>query len=341
MFSFSEIDGYPLITESIEKQLSNLTVFHRGAMSRFTLSMGLGVALATLVLLGLASGQVTSPQLVVSASAAVSSSIEVGADESVDETSIGLDPASLLADLPSLPNAKATLVGGTIARLDRVHDQLTVQVFGGGEMKIAFDTRTHISRDGADDAAASSLRRGDRVSADTILDGSTVFARNIRLRSSVPAGESQGVVVSYRADKGELVVRDVIFPRPLTLHLTSDTQFVEGNNTAASTSELVPGTLISAKFEIRDGYNTVRELSVRAVPGSSIAFAGRITAVDLRLGLLVLVSAIDGMTYEISFDPSAIGLDDRLSRSADVSILTRFDGGRYVARSVTVTSQHP
>ncbi len=228
-------------------------------------------------------------------------------------------------------------MGGTIAKMDRVRDQLTVQVFGGGKMKIAFDTRTHIFHDGTE-AAASDLRQGDRVYVDTILDGSTVFARSIRLRTSASAGESQGIVVSYRSDKGELVVRDVISPGPLTIHLTSSTRLVHGDK-SASTSELVPGTLIAVKFGMKDGYDVASELSVLAVPGSSFTFAGRVTAVDLRNGLLVINSSTDGKTYEISFDPTALGVDERLRPAADVSVLTRFDGNRYVARSVTVTSQ--
>src|SRR5579864_8011655 len=45
--------------------------------------------------------------------------------DDISETSI--DPASLLPDLPPLPKAKASLIGGTIGRLDRVRDQITVQ----------------------------------------------------------------------------------------------------------------------------------------------------------------------------------------------------------------------
>src|ERR1700693_1001378 len=43
-----------------------------------------------------------------------------------------VDPATLLPDLPRVPPAKATLIGGIVERLDRVRDQVTVRVFGGG-----------------------------------------------------------------------------------------------------------------------------------------------------------------------------------------------------------------
>ena len=305
-------------------------------MGRFALRMSSAVVFTTLILMGLAAAQVTPVQSMVSSPAAsIPSSNEPEA--AVEAPDIAMDPASLLPDLPSLPKAKATLVGGTIAKLDRVRDQLTVQVFGGGKMKVAFDTRTNIFHDGTE-AAASDLHPGDRVYVDTILDGSTVFARSIRLKTSASPGESQGIVVSYRSDKNELLVRDAISPHPLKVHLTPTTRLMHSDK-AGSTGELVPGTLIAVKFETKDGSDEAQEISVLAVPGSNFTFAGRVTVVDLRLGLLVIKSATDDKTYEISFDPAVIGVDDRLRPSADVSVLTRFDGSQYVARSLTVISQ--
>jgi hypothetical protein len=254
-------------------------------------------------------------------------------------TDTALDPASLLPDLPSLRPAKASLIGGTIDKLDRVRDQITVQVFGGGKMKIAFDTRTHIYHNGAQ-ASTSDLHRGDRIYVDTILDGSTVFAKNIRLKSVTSAGESQGVVVSYRGDKGELVVRDMLSPRPLKIRVTEQTRLLHGDHSAPA-SELAPGTLVAVKFgPQQDGSDVAREVSVLAVPGARFTFVGIVTAVDLRLGLLVLTSTIDHKTYEISLDPSLATVDDSLRPGTDVTVLSRFDGSRYVARSVTVNAQN-
>jgi hypothetical protein len=332
-----QIDDYPLIIKGIQEMLRKIWLSGGDVMGRFGLWMSSGVALMTLIPMGLASGQVVPTQSMVSSSAAVAPSN--GPETSAEAPDIAMDPASLLPDLPSLPKAKATLVGGTIAKMDRVRDQLTVQVFGGGKMKVAFDTRTHIFHDGIE-AVASDLHPGDRVYVDTILDGSTVFARSIRLKTSAAAGESQGIVLSYSSDKGELIVRDAISPQPLKVHLTAATRLTHGNKTA-STGDLIPGTLIAVKFGTKGGSDEAREISVLAVPGSNFTFAGRVTAVDLRLGLLVINSATDGKTYEISFDPAALGVDDRLRPSADVSVLTRFDGNQYVARSVTVTSQQP
>ena len=256
------------------------------AMRRFLLGTFLGMALAGFVLASLAAGQAMPSENVVSAPAENPGSNETASPRTndaaptpsnnsiqplEDSSDTALDPASLLPDLPSLRPAKASLIGGTIDKLDRVRDQITVQVFGGGKMKIAFDTRTHIYHNGAQ-ASTSDLHRGDRIYVDTILDGSTVFAKNIRLKSVTSAGESQGVVVSYRGDKGELVVRDMLSPRPLKIRVTQQTRLVHGDHSAPA-SELAPGSLVAVKFgPQQDGSDVAREVSVLAVPGAFFFF---------------------------------------------------------------------
>jgi uncharacterized protein DUF5666 len=309
-------------------------------MSRFLLCVLSGIVLGGGSLAAFAQGQAVPSQNVVSSSAAASTtSLSNDAIQPLaDESPTTLDPASLLPDLPSLPAAKASLIGGTIQKMDRLRDEITVQVFGGGKMKIFFDTRTHIY-EGRGQASTSDLHLGDRVYVDTILDGSTVFAKTIRLKTTVSTGESQGIVTSYRPDKEELVLRDVLSPQPLKIRLTPQTSIIQGDH-AASAGELVSGTLVAVKFgSQQDGLDVAREVSVLAVPGVSFTFVGRVTGLDLRLGLLMLTSSTDNKTYEIYFDPSVLAVDDNLREAADVSVLTRFDGEHYVARSVTVNSQ--
>lgn len=293
----------------------------------------------TLVLAGSLAGSVqaqSASQNVVSSppSAAVSHDSVEPVGEDADTA---VDPASLLPDLPSLPPAKATLLGGTIQKLDRVRDEITLQVFGGGKMKIFFDPRTHIYL-GTAAGTTGDLHAGDRIYVDTILDGSSVFAKNIRLKNSVLAGESQGIVASFRSDKGELMLRDALSPRPLRVRVTPGTQITHGNQ-PASMSDLVSGALVSVRFRPEaNGRDVARQISVLAVPGSHFTFGGQVTGLDLRLGLLVLKSSTDNKTYEIYFDPSLVNLDDNLRQAADVTVQTRFDGNHYVAQSVTVNS---
>jgi hypothetical protein len=285
------------------------------------------------------STQSVPAQSIVSAPPATPSST-VAADSSDAAPDVALDPASLLPDLPTLPPRKASLIGGTVDRLDRVRDQLTVQVFGGGKMKISFDPRTHVFDNGAE-ASLSALRRGDRVYVDTILDGSTVFARTIRLKNTSVTGESQGIVVSYRPSKSELILRDALSPQPLKIHLTSQTRLMQGDH-AFSAGELTAGTLVAVKFGPQNGDggrgDVAREINVLAIPGASFTFAGRVTAVDLRLGILVIDSSTDHKTYEISFDPAMAAQADTLRPDTDVTVLTQFEGNRYVARTLTVNS---
>jgi hypothetical protein len=80
-----------------------------------------------------------------------------------------VDTSTLLPEPLPLPEGKASLIGGTISRLDRVKDELTVQVFGSNNMKVLFDGRTHIFRDGAT-ATFRDLQEGQRVYLDTMLD---------------------------------------------------------------------------------------------------------------------------------------------------------------------------
>jgi hypothetical protein len=287
------------------------------------------IILSGSILGAVAESQATRAQSVVSTAVRITPASEI--------PDIALDPASLLPDLPPLPPANASLIGGTVQKLDRVRDQITVQIFGGGKMKIAFDTRTHFYHDGVD-GSASELQKGNRVYLDTILDGSTVFARSIRVKTTNSTGETEGTITNYRADKGELEIRDALSPRALKIHVTPQTRLIHGDQTV-SASELMPGTLVAVKFgPQQNGGDVAKELSVLAVPGSSFTFAGRITSLDLRLGVLVLDSSTDHKTYEIHFDPSVIMSSDKLREASDVTVVTRFDGTQYVARTLTVNS---
>lgn len=243
-----------------------------------------------------------------------------------------VNPASLLPAVPALPAQKASLIGGTVDKMDRVKDELTIRVFGGGKMKVAFDARTKILKNG-DPALPSDLRRGDHVSIDTILNSSAVFARTIRLTTSIP-GESQGTVTAYHDANHELEVRDRLSPRILKLRLTPQTRISDqGKN--ASPTELANGTLVSIRFgPQREGRNTVEEITVLAVPGRNFTFVGHVTNVDFRTGLIVLTSSTDGKTYEISYDPADTKIGDTMGQAADVTVIARFEGNRYVAQSV-------
>lgn len=254
-----------------------------------------------------------------------------------DDASIMVDPASLLPDLPPVPRSKATLVGGTLEHLDRVRDQLTVRVFGGGQVKALFDPRTHVYR-GTKEVTLADLHQGERVYLDTILDGSNVFARNIRLKADAAVGESQGVVLRYRADRNDMTIRDGLSPAPVQVRLNPSTKFLQGGRQVAS-SVLVPGTLVAVTFDSQgNGHDVAREISILALPGTRYIFSGEVAHLDLRRGLLVLNSSTDHKTYEVYLDPSSTP-DDNLQPGAVVTAETNFENSRYVVRNLTINSQ--
>jgi hypothetical protein len=248
---------------------------------------------------------------------------------------ITLDPASLVPDLPPIPSgAKATLVGGTIEHIDPVEDEITIRVFGGGKMKALFDPRTSISRDGKP-LPIEELKAGQRIYADTILLNGMVFARNIRLGSSGATGEVQGVVVAYRGDRNALELRDLLSPSPMNLRLTTGTRITRANQTAAI-SDLVPGTLVSVDFLPDPGNRPVaQQVTILITPGTEFRFTGRVTALDLHVGLLVVTSADHGM-YEIHFDPATLPVSSDLREGVEVTVLARYERNQYVAHGLTV-----
>jgi len=240
-----------------------------------------------------------------------------------------------LPDLLPEPQGKPTLIGGTIAKTDRVRDEISVKIFGGGRMRVIFDSRTHIFRDGAP-ASASDLQNGERVYVDTMSAGKNVFAENIRIVTGEVAGRSLGQVVSYDPGSGQLVLSDVISPRQVRVQVVASTSVVRDGQ-AVSSGDIRPGTLVSVAF-LPDGRRSLaRQVSILAAPGNTFVFVGRVTHLDLHLGLLAVVDPRDQKSYEISFSPSAVDAVDNLQEGATVEATTTFNGVRYVANSIHVS----
>jgi hypothetical protein len=244
-------------------------------------------------------------------------------------------PTAFLPDLPAMPRGKSTVIGGSIRQVDGVRDQLTLNIFGGHGMKVLFDERTQVYRDGQK-TSLRDLREGDHVSVETMLDGTTVFARSIHMLSNLPEGECQGQVVSYDRGKGELMVRDLLSPAPIKLHISSATTIV-GQGQAVSTGNLIAGTLISIHFQADStGQNVASKIAVLATPGSAFVFSGNVVFLDLHRGLMALVDPRDDKHYEISFDPNRFSISHDVHEGTAVTVTANFDGTRYAASAVTV-----
>ena len=262
------------------------------------------------------------------------------AHEGSEISGSGADTIDLLPALPPPPGGRASLVGGTITDLDRVRDQVTVEAFRGPKMTALFDARTLVFRDGKK-ASQQELKKGERVYLDTVLDGTTVFARSIRIHTGASAGEIRGQVVKYDPATGSLDVRDALTPNSVKLQLNGGTSVVRGAE-PASARELRPGSLVHVQFQpAHEGRALVREISILAAPGTGFTFSGEVVHIDLHSGLIVLVDAQSKKSYEIHFDPARMRVGRDLQRGADVTVTADFDGMRYLAKSIVVDSQSP
>jgi len=259
------------------------------------------------------------------------------AAESEAESVVTTEPADLLPELPSSPKGKATLVGGKLTKLDRVRDEITIQPFGGRNLKVLFDGRTQIYRDGTK-VSPSELRGGEKIYVDTVLDGTTIFAKNIRILTQRSNGMSRGQIVSYDPGKGELVVNDALSPEPVRLRVSSQTK-IQREQQPGSVADLRPRSLIDVKFQPeREGRVVATEIAILAQPGKDFTFTGRVRNLDLHTGLLVLVDPRDRQTYELYFEPSSVSIEGNLVEGAEVTVTAGFDGTRYATNAIKVTS---
>lgn len=246
--------------------------------------------------------------------------------------------AAALPDIPPVPTGKSTIMGGAIRDLDPVRDQFTLHVYGIKPLKILFDARTQVYRDGKR-IPLSDLGPAQHASVETTLADGRVFALSIHILSHLMEGDFQGQVVSYNPDTGELVLSSAQGGQPFRLLVAQSTTIRrQGQSAFASgpsgATDLVPGSLVSVKFDTDRGKGTARDITVLATPGSTFLFAGTITALDEPSGNLVVLDPRYNMSYQIAFDPHAPSAAS-LRVGQHVRISADYDGRRYVATEVT------
>lgn len=249
----------------------------------------------------------------------------------------------VLATLPPVPSGKTTVIGGAIRNVDPVRDQVTLKVFGGRPMKILFDERTQVYRDGKK-IPLRDLRPEDHASIETVLDGTNIFALSIRILSRPPEGEYEGKVLNYNPATRELTVGLALSRKPIELRVPTGTPIVRRSQAASSAentgpSDLVRGDLVSVKFEPGNdnkGRGVASQIAILATPGSAFVFSGNVTFLDLHSQLLVLANPQDGKSYRIFFDPARFSASRDIHEGAHVTVIANFDGDRYVANKITV-----
>jgi hypothetical protein len=246
-----------------------------------------------------------------------------------------------LSTLPPLPRGKSTIVGGIIVNVDPVRDVLTLKIFGKEKMKILFDERTQVYRDGK---KTSLLELGPvgHASVQTVLDGTSVYAISVHVLSDSPEGEYQGKVLSYNSDTRELTISSVLSRKPFTLLVPVNTPIARVGQAAFSsgasgTSDLVKGALVSVKFESDSkGQGVVSQMAILATPGSAFVFSGNVSALDLHSGELTLIDPRDNKSYQVDFDSAQLPTSHDLHPGDHVVVTTTYDGARYVANAITV-----
>jgi len=240
--------------------------------------------------------------------------------------------------LPKL-QGKPTLIGGEISGLDSVRDEITIHVFGSRSLRVLFDTRTQIYRDGTP-ASVAGLRPGAHVYVDTVLAGKSIFARTIRIVTSHSGGQTVGQITGYDLEKGRLLINDPLSPREFALHL-SPTTVIERSGSSATPAELKDGSLVSVEFVAADkgGDPLARRVSILAEPGSSFVFSGQVTFLDLRQGMLAILDTRTHKSYDIAFDPKIIDVNHGLTEGSSAEITTTFDGHHYVASAIRLSAR--
>ena len=232
-------------------------------------------------------------------------------------------------------------MGGVIRDVDPVRDAFKLKVFGGGHpIKMLFDARTQIYRDGKR-VPLEDLRSGDHASVETTLDGNNVFALRIHMLSRMPEGQCQGQVLDYNPSTGELKISANLSSEPIKLSVpaTATIQRVGQSNFTSAHSgvyDLANGTLVSVKFRPgADGRGVADHISILATPGSSFEFGGTVAALDLSSGRVTILNSTDENTYDVFVNPFVLR-HDNLREGQRVIVTAKFNGNRYVASNLTV-----
>ena len=236
-------------------------------------------------------------------------------------------------DFPPLPNGTISLTGGTVVRLDPIHDRIVLRPFGGRDVTIDFDTRTKVTRDGTV-TSTREIHPGTRLYADTLLVNGRVFAKTLRIQANPGTGEVQGRVSDYDATRGVLSVFEGLSAEPMRLRVDPATTIRRGDQ-ALQPTRLEPGTLVRIDFRPGpDHLDIAQKIDVLAKPGNTFTFAGTITFVDLRTGYVGIIDYGQRNTYEVAIDRLSIGAKAQLKEGAGVVVQAIFDGRKYEAQTI-------
>lgn len=246
------------------------------------------------------------------------------------------NPYDPFLEPPPLPNGKPTLIGGIATHVDHVRNRLTVSPFGKGKkINLFVDERSHIYRNGTETTILG-VHKGDRVYVDTMLDGSRVFAKNLRVITESGLAEVRGQVLGRDLDRGTISVRDQLSARPVTFMVNGTTKYssVKGN---ASAGDVQAGSLIDVQFSPdHRNQDVAQEIIVLAKPGDNYVFSGVVTSLDMRTNTLALNNSSDQETYDLHFDPAQLKDPRALKVGSEVTARATFDGKQYKTSNLRI-----
>jgi len=211
---------------------------------------------------------------------------------------------------------------------------MTVEIYGKGKMKVNFDERSHIFRNGVETTQLA-IHKGDKVYVDTQLTQGKIFARNIQVQTNTDAASVSGQIVSFNPKTGALLLRDPLSSQPVALQVTPATVVTQRGQPGTRT-DLLADSLVTVHFAPVAG-RPARDIEVLARRGAQFPFYGTLTHLDLRSGLLAVDNKSDSKVYDIKFSPTRIGVTDDLTPGAEVAVVAIFDGRDYVAQTLKVT----
>ncbi len=245
------------------------------------------------------------------------------------------EPVAHHEQLPPKPKGKATVIGGTVGRLDKVRDRFSLQVYGGKPLPILYDARTELYRDGVR-APLGSLGPNERASVETTLDGTSVFALRIHILSQTLPGDCRGQVARVDTGGGWLEVRCNAGAEPTRFHAGLNVPVSFGGEQRPGTfANLTAQSLVEVEFNPgRQGAGEATRIRILAAPGQAFRFTGTVATLDLHAGRMVVADAHDGNSYAIRFDPARFSESTRLTEGAPVEVSAGFDGKEYTAESI-------
>ena len=235
------------------------------------------------------------------------------------------------SELPHVPRGRSTVMGGEIRDVDLVRDQFTLKVFGGNAVKILFDERTRVYRDGKQ-ISVLTMKPEDHASIETVLDGTSIFALRIHMLTKIPEAEFRGQVVSFDSLDRQVKLRSLSSRELLTL------QVPEG----VAPTGLVKGSIVDVNFRSgTQGFGVATKVDVVAVPGGSFTVNGNLSVLDVHAGRMVISNSGGAHTNEISFEPARFAITSELKEGAVLKVTATFDGVKLIATNIEVVQSDP